>query len=74
MRSDNHIQSLLKKFVLNQCSKEEIEDVIGYIQYLKNSSEFLSVEDVLEILDEKPKLEEIDANRIHDNLIKIIKQ
>lgn len=69
MQSDNQIQDLLKKFILNQCTKAEIEEVITYIEEITKSNQLPTVEDVLELLEEKPILSEIDANRIHDAII-----
>tara|TARA_R110002050_G_scaffold4573_3_gene22161 strand:+ start:2264 stop:3436 length:1173 start_codon:yes stop_codon:yes gene_type:complete len=74
MQSNNHIQNLLNKFVLNQCSKEETEEVITYIQAIKDSSQIPSVEDVLELLDEKPIMSEDDATRIHNNVLEITRK
>lgn len=69
MQSEDHIQSLLKKFVLNQCSKKEVDEVVAYIQEIKKSNQLPSVEDVLELIDEKPILNEAVANRIHHTII-----
>jgi len=74
MQSEDHIQSLLKKFVLNHCSKKEVDEVVSYIKEIKQSSELPSVEDVLEMLDEKPFLNEVDADRIHDTIIKEVQK
>jgi hypothetical protein len=73
MQSDKQIQSLLNKFVLNECSKKEVDKVVAYIQVIKESDKLPSVEDVLAILDEMPILDEIDSNRIHDNIIKAVR-
>ncbi len=74
MQSNNHIQDLLKKFILNTCSREEIEEVITYIQDFKASSQIPSVEDVIELLNEKPVMSEADAFRIHNNILEIVKK
>ncbi|MDO5979001.1 FecR family protein [Flavivirga spongiicola] len=74
MHPSNHIQSILKKFILNKCNKQEIEEVIAYIQSLKESSQIPSVEEVLELLDEKQIVELEVANRIHDDILKISKR
>jgi len=70
----NNLQDLLKKFVLNQCSKVEAEEVIAYIQGIKESSQMPSVEEVLELLEEKPEMSTEDANRIHNNILEIVKK
>ena len=70
MQSEEHIQSLLKKLVLNQNSKKEVDEVVRYIQGIKESSELPSVEDVLELLDEELILNEAVANRIEHSILK----
>ena len=74
MQSEDPIKSLLKKFVLNQCSKEEVDEVVTYIQGIKESSQLPSVEDVLELLDEKPILNEVVANRTEHSIIKEVQK
>ena len=71
MQDDTHIQNLLKKFVLNQCSKEEVDEVVQYIQGLTESSGLPTVEEVLAILDEKPMMNELDAIRIRSKILAI---
>jgi hypothetical protein len=70
MPSPAQIQSLLKKYVLNQCSKQEVDEVVCYIQGIKESSELPSVEGVLELLDEELILNEAVANRIEHSILK----
>lgn len=74
MQHDNRIQSLLKKFILNQCSKEEVDEVVQYIQGLTNSDGLPTVEEVLAILDEKPMMNELDAIRIRNKILAAIPQ
>ena len=74
MQSKDPIKSLLKKFVLNQCSKKEVDQVVRYIQGIKESSQLPSVEEVLELLDEKPILNEVVANRIEHSIIKEVQK
>lgn len=69
MQHDSHIQNLLKKFILNQCSQQEVDEVVHYIQNLTESSGLPTVEEVLAILDEKPMLTELDAMRIRDKIL-----
>jgi len=69
MQHETLIQSLLKKFILNQCSKEEIDEVVQYIQGLTDSTELPTVEEVLAILDEKPRMSELSAIRIRNKIL-----
>ncbi|MDD7885085.1 FecR family protein [Flavivirga sp. 57AJ16] len=74
MHSDYHSRNKLNKFILNQCSKEEADEVITLIQNMKGPDQLPTVEDVLKLLDKKPTMTLVDANRIHDNIINIVKQ
>ena len=69
MQQNNYIQNLLKKFILNQCSKEEIDQVVLYVQDLTESTGLPTVEEVLAILDEKPIMAQEDAIRIQDSIL-----
>lgn len=69
MQDESHIKNLLKKFILNQCSKEEVDEVVQYIQGLTESTELPTVEEVLAILDEKPRMNKLDAIRIRDKIL-----
>lgn len=71
MQHDTHIQNLLKKFILNQCSQEEVDEVVQYIQGLTDSRGLPAVEEVLAILDEKPMMNELDAIRIRNKILAI---
>ena len=74
MQSKDHIEVLLRKFVLNQCSKTEVDQVVSYYQGIKESSQLPSVEEVLDLLDEKPILNEVVANRIEHSIIKEVQK
>ena len=74
MPSENQIQSLLKKYVLNQCTKQEVDEVVTYIQGIKESSQLPSVEDVLDLLDEKPILNDAVANRVEKAIFKDVQK
>ncbi len=73
MQKSHYIQKILKKFILNKCNQEETEEVIAYIQKSKESNDIPSVEEVLALLDEKPILSEVDANRIYNNIAQNLK-
>lgn len=69
MEHNSHIENLLKKFILNQCSKQEVDEVLEYIQGLTEATELPTVEEVLEILEEKPILNELSAIRIRNKIL-----
>lgn len=74
MQSENNIQDILKKFVLNKCSKKEVEEVIAYFQTITDYTQIPTVEDVLDLLEEKPEMSIEDADRIHKNILEITKK
>lgn len=74
MQHDSYIQNLLKKFILNQCSKEEMDQVVQYVQDLTESTGLPTVEEVLAILDEKPMMAEEDAIRIQDSILAMLQK
>ncbi|MGM8360481.1 FecR family protein [Flavobacterium sp. ARAG 55.4] len=69
MQHDTHIQKILKKFILNQCSEKEVDEVVQYVQDLTDSTGLPTVEEVLAILDEKPMMTEQDAIRIQNTIL-----
>ncbi|WP_051590589.1 FecR family protein [Flavobacterium daejeonense] len=74
MQHDIHIQNLLKKFILNQCSPKEVDEVVRYFQSLTDSNQLPTVEEVLAILNEKPLMNEADAVRIKNEILAISKK
>ena len=73
MQVNNHIKNLLEKFVLNKCSKAEVDEVILYFQKITASNQLPSVEEVLALLEEKPVLTEVEANRIYNAIMSSVR-
>ena len=71
MQKENRTPELLKKYILNQCTKAEVKEVIKYFQKITNSDQLPTVQDVLKLLKEKPILEEVEANKIHNTILEI---
>lgn len=69
MQHNTHIKNLLKKFILNQCSKKEVDEVVEYVQGLTDSNGLPNVEEVLSILDEKPMMSQEDIIRIQNKIL-----
>ncbi len=69
MHQNLEIQKLLQKFVLNQCSPEEIEAVIAYYKANMLTSDFPTVEDVKALIDEMPKMDSEIADRLISNIL-----
>ena len=69
MEINHNTKQLIQKFVLNQCSPEEIEELVGYFKKGQITDEFPQTEDVLGMLEKMPEMNENDAQRIYDQII-----
>lgn len=73
MNSNSEIKTLLEKFILNQCTAEETEQVVAYCRNNNLTDEFPTVEEVKNLLSEMPKMDEQKANLIFDNILSTAK-
>jgi hypothetical protein len=71
MKPDKHTQNLLQKFVNDQCTKEELEQVIAYFKNAADASSIPSVEEILSMLNTKSTMDDHTANRIYGEIIKL---
>ncbi|OXB05611.1 FecR family protein [Flavobacterium pectinovorum] len=69
MNSNSEIKDLLQKFVLNQCTPEETNEVIAYYKKNKLTDDFPSVEDIQNLLGEMPKMSPQKADDIFMNIL-----
>jgi len=69
MNSNSEIKTLLQKFILNQCTAEETEQVIAYCRNNKLTEDFPTVEDVQKLLNEMPKMKAEKADSIFNNIL-----
>jgi len=74
MNSNPEIKSLLQKFVLNQCTPEETNEVIAYYKKNQLTDDFPTVEDIQNLLAEMPKMEKHKADDIFANILKASKE
>ncbi|WP_343613058.1 FecR domain-containing protein [Flavobacterium sp.] len=74
MNSNPEIKSLLQKFVLNQCTPEETNEVIAYYKKNQLTDDFPTVEDIQNLLAEMPKMEKQKADDIFANILKASKE
>ncbi|MDP5198589.1 FecR family protein [Flavobacterium sp. DG2-3] len=74
MNSNSEIKTLLEKFILNQCTAEETEQVIAYFRSNNLTDEFPTVEEVKNLLSEMPKMEEQKADSIFDSILATAKE
>ena len=69
MNENSEIQKLLHKFILNQCTVEETNEVVAYYRNNKLTSDFPEVEDIKSLLDEMPQMDEATADKIFSNIL-----
>ncbi|MEN2398272.1 FecR domain-containing protein [Flavobacterium sp. MC2016-06] len=74
MNSNSEIKSLLQKFVLNQCTPKEIDEVVAYYKKNKLTDDFPSVEEVQNLLYEIPKMNQETADSIFANILASAKE
>lgn len=69
MNENSEIQKLLHKFVLNQCTSDEMEEVIDYCKKNNITSDFPTVEEVKAILNDAPKMDSRTADQIFSKIL-----
>jgi hypothetical protein len=74
MNSNSEIKSLLQKFVLNECTLEETNEVIAYYKKNKLTDDFPSVENIQNLLTEMPKMDQQTADNIFLNILSASKE
>ena len=74
MNSNSEIKSLLQKFVLNQCTPEETNEVIAYYKKNKLTDDFPTVEDIQDLLGEMPKMSQQTADSIFASILSSTKE
>ncbi len=74
MDTNTHIQQLLEKFILNKCSKTEIDDLLILLKKSKDPENFPEVEEVLFLINETPNLHENKSQEIYNIIQNRIQQ
>ncbi|WP_343696319.1 FecR domain-containing protein [Flavobacterium sp.] len=74
MNSNSEIKSLLQKFVLNQCTPEEVNEVVAYYKKNQLTDDFPTVEDIQSLLGEMPKMDKQTADIIFMNILSASKE
>lgn len=69
MEIDRNIKQLIQKFIRNQCSPDEIKELVRYFEKGQITKDFPQTEEVLGMLEKLPELNENDAQRIYDQII-----
>ena len=70
MTKPDNIKDLLQKFVNNQCDEKELQRVIEYFQQVRSTEDFPSVEEVLDLLNDFPQMNEAKAEEIYSHIVK----
>lgn len=75
MKNKPEIEKLLQKFILNQCTTEEIEEVILFFQDKDSISDFPKVDQVLPLIDQEGEpMPENSTKRIYQEILKTKKE
>lgn len=74
MNENSSLKNTLQKFIRNQCSPSEIEEVIAYCKANNLTSDFPTVEEVQLLLAKMPQMENADADRIFANILSQAKE
>jgi hypothetical protein len=69
MNENSEIKKILHKFILNQCTAEETNEVIDYCKQNKLTSDFPTVEEVKALLDELPEMDNATADQIFSKIL-----
>jgi len=69
MNENSEIKKLLHKFILNQCTVEETDEVIDYCRKNKLTSDFPTVEEVKALLGETPQMSKETADQIFSSIL-----
>jgi hypothetical protein len=69
MNENSEIQKLLHKFILNQCTTDETEQVIDYCKKNNLTTDFPTVEEVKALLIDVPKMDNITADKIFSKIL-----
>lgn len=64
MNANSAIQKLLHKFILNQCTVEESNEVVNYYKKNKLTIDFPTVEDIKTLIDEIPAMDVATADEM----------
>jgi hypothetical protein len=69
MNDNSEIKKLLHKFILNQCTAVETEEVIDYCRQNNLTSDFPTVEEVKTLLGETPEMDKNTADQIFSKIL-----
>lgn len=74
MNDDSKIKEVLQKFVLNQCTPDEMQEVISYYKENKLTDAFPTVEDIKLLIDQNQKMDSETAEMVFANILSEIEE
>ena len=74
MIPSTEMKELFVKYIKRECSQDEVGQIIEYFIASKDLSDVPTIQSVYKLLDEYPDMENIVANRIHDDILEISKK
>lgn len=69
MNKDIRRKRLIKKYLKNECTQEELQELISYFKNAEFSEDLPGVEEVLDQLDEVPELSPSADSRMYDQIL-----
>ena len=63
------MEELFKKFIKQECSQEEVEQIIDYLKSNNTSIEIPTIESMKDLLSKYPDMENTQSNEIYKNII-----
>lgn len=74
MNEDSKIKNVLQKFILNQCTQEEMQEVIAYYKENKLTDAFPTVEDIQLLIDNDQKMDSETAEILFATILTEIEE
>tara|TARA_R110002033_G_scaffold170962_1_gene214997 strand:+ start:6219 stop:7379 length:1161 start_codon:yes stop_codon:yes gene_type:complete len=74
MNQASDIQKLLKKFVKNDCTQEEIETIINYVKQAEGTNDLPNFTEVLQQFEEIPDMEQQRAQKMYHDILTTAKR
>lgn len=70
MKREDYIKRLLYRFIKRECTSEEVDELVVYLQQDELGDDFPHVEEVLEMLEERPGMGNDKADEIYNWILK----
>ncbi|MCF4100776.1 DUF4974 domain-containing protein [Gillisia sp. M10.2A] len=74
MEKDKYIQELLRKYIRNECSQKELQEIINFFQKKDSISQFPNLEEVMEMMPEKAEMDDRTTDRLFETILSVSKE